>query len=234
MGLEPTTSSLGSVRELRKSHRLSDRVVENKQLGRSRKTSSSDSSDRSRPKQAHCGTRPAQVRKVGQHQALTEAAEAVRRAPKNEVKRQALASTLLHILEADAVPRARGRRVYVGKRAAALLNTYCHALPRSVKNQLSGDLAPQFREMEQRANSVPQSTHVTELQASVRLGITRQELLALCRDPVVRRSLGWPMPLSENRVLFAVAALDPRTANEYLAAMPAEEPWKRLPKGWLR
>ena len=234
MGLEPTTSSLGSVRGPRKTHRLSDRVIENKQLGRSRKTSSSDISDGSRPKQAHCGTRPAQVRKVGQHQVLLEAAESVRRAPRNEAKLNAFASTLLHILEAGAVPRARGRRVYVGKRAAALLNTYCGTLPRAVKKRLTEDLAPQFREMEQRANSVPQSTHVTELQAAVRLGITRQELLALCRDPVVRRSLGWPMPLSENRVLFAVAALDPRTANEYLAAMPAEEPWKSLPKGWLR
>lgn len=191
--------------------------------------------ERSRTEPSPRGGEVRKVRKAGRHRVLSEAAEALRRSPNSDRRFNHLASTLLGLLEADAVPRARGRRVYMAKRAAALLNTYCGELKEDVRQRLFAALQPLFRELELRANAAPQSTHVTETQAAVQLGLTRLELMAMIRhDPEVRRRLGWPMPFGEHRVLIAAAALDPRTAAAYVASMPASEPWTNLPVGWRK
>ena len=256
MGLEPTTSSLGSWKKGSKPPPSSVFSLEDKSESETGKSSDSLISHANRPKQAQEGNRvisPVEAQSANGtectlpadptarhpriHAMSSGGKHAVRLAAlryqkaKSPANLRRLRDAVLETLEAHLEPRAVGRRISLSRRAHSLLATHAHFLaPGDVAaaKQLIFDHLPQIE------LSIPvadTSKRIGEREAALTVGMSVRELLAVLREREMRRLLLWPRPIGRH-VYFLRGAFDPVEYPRLLAAQPLEEPWH--PSTWLK
>jgi hypothetical protein len=170
---------------------------------------------------------------ANRHPEIRKAGQALIANPTRAEASSKLVATIADAVRIDARPRRRGQHVNVAKRVGALLRAYCPQLPRDVairiRMQANAQLAPIAAQL---LNAVD-ALYVPERMAALRLGVTVADLRDMCCEMETRRRLGWPRPIA-TRILFRTAALDPSEAGEFLASLPAQEPWplSSWPEGW--
>jgi hypothetical protein len=127
----------------------------------------------------------------------------------------------------------RRRRVSLGRRAGALLRTYCAELPPDVRTKLRVACKAQLKTLEAQLRDQQRPVYENERFAALMLGVTVADLKEMVRDPETRRRLGYPRPLGDH-LFFLRVALDASTAAEYFEQLPSSEPWPRdsWPKDW--
>ncbi len=256
MGLEPTTSSLGSRKKGSKSPQSSVFSLEDKSEKETSKSPDSVISHTNRPKQAQEGngafspaeghsvpgaerTRPAELHgsslrsfapaSIGRHP-IRLAALRYQKA-KSPANLNRLRDAVLDTLEAHLEPRASGRRISLSRRSHSLLATHAHFLaPGDVAaaKLLIGDHLPQI------ALGMPSAdaaVRIGERDAALKAGMSVRELFAVLREREMRRLLLWPRPIGRH-VYFLRGAFDPVAYPRLLAEQPLEEPWH--PSTWLK
>ena len=256
MGLEPTTSSLGSWKRGSKPPQSSVFSLEVRSETETGKSTDSLISHTNRPKQAQEGNRansPVEAHSVygaegtlladlsakrprilampsGGRHAIRLAALRFQKA-KSPANLRRLRDAVLETLEAHLEPRASGRGISLSRRSHSLLATHAHFLaPGDVAaaKQLICDHLPQI------ALSVPSAdtaSRIGEREAALMAGMSVRELLAVLREREMRRLLLWPRPIGRH-VYFLRGAFDPVEYPRLLAAQPLEEPWH--PSTWQK
>ncbi|MHB8837775.1 MAG: hypothetical protein ACYC7F_02350 [Gemmatimonadaceae bacterium] len=144
-----------------------------------------------------------------------------------------LRDSITEYLGATLTPRAKGRGVSLRRRVAGIVRTHASTLPKEMQAQVREMCSEHLPAYQDRLSEASQSERIDECEAALRLGISVAQLLLVCRDPDVRRQLGWPRPLA-NRLYFLRRIFDVRHYADVIAQLPDVEPWPRAmwPEGW--